>query len=51
MYIKNGQSKWCDAMYILIQLENGVQKWSSKMYIKNGKSKWSNAMYIHIDAT
>ncbi len=23
MFIKNGKSKWCVAMYILMQLENG----------------------------
>ncbi len=25
--------KWTNAMYILMQLENGVQKWSFQMYI------------------
>ena len=32
--------------YILMQLKNGVYKWSFKMHMKNGKSKWSIAMYI-----
>ena len=46
MYIKSGKSKWSNAMYILMQLKNGVYKWSFKMHMKNGKSKWSIAMYI-----
>ena len=33
-------------MYILMQLENGVQKWSFKINIKNDQSKRSYAMYI-----
>ncbi len=46
MYIYNGESKWSNVMFILMQLKNGVQKWSFKMYIKNGQSKWTNTMYI-----
>ncbi len=33
-------------MFILMQLKNGVQKWSCKMYIQNGELKWTFAMYI-----